>query len=82
MQTPAQRGEPLKVSELVPGEYYEDILTEQRVLVVRVESEMVGGSKDSDLNVEQIEVLARHFNKVSGTYEDFWVANNQLRKWK
>lgn len=80
--TPVERGQPLPVAQLKAGQYYEDILTEQRVLIVRIEEETIPMHKNSDGNEKMIEVLARYHNRVTGQFEDFWVANNQLREFK
>lgn len=63
----AQENKLLKVDELEPGKYYEDVLSGNSVLVLRRECSG--------------EVLGRYYNKVIGIYEDFFIADNQLREW-
>lgn len=59
---------PLEISELTVGAYYEDIVSGMniRVLVARIDPSG--------------EVLCRHFNRVTGTFDDFFACDGQLRK--
>ena len=68
---PIPKGGPLPLTELKVGNYYEDILTEQRVLIAHAAL---------DASVDRIICMGRYYNKVTGLFTDFEVADNQLRE--
>lgn len=71
---------PLPTELLEAGKYYEDVLTgtRTRVLIVSKHEEEISRSRLGTLY--QKVVIGRYFNPVAGTFVDFEVVDNQLRR--